>query len=134
MPGEEMDDQFREIRKGERDQVLGFAKERGCDIEPMTLRHHLSLAVYRDGQQVAAGLCVETQPTQFVIEVVNQDGVDQALIAELADRCLRKVQAVGISSARLHSPSDISTQTIWDQANWLDRIEETPPIAETQAA
>eukprot|EP00752_Nemacystus_decipiens_P014077 g12513.t1 len=88
-----MDHQFREIRKGERDQVLGFAKGLGCEIEPKALHHHLSLAMIRDGQQVAAALCVEAQPKQFLIEVINNEGVDQALIAELADRCLRKLLA-----------------------------------------
>ena len=53
---------------------------------------------------------------------------------ELADRCLRKVQAEGIASARINSHAPTATQTIWQSANWLDRIEETSPPPEQQAA
>ena len=130
MPGEEMDYQFREIRKHERDQVLEFAKAQGCEIKAQTLRHHLSLTVKSAGELVAAALCLEDPATQFVIEIVTPEGDDQALALELADRCLRKMQAEGIASARLHSASQSSTKTLCKQANWLDRIEETPPPAE----
>lgn len=122
-----MEQRFREIRKGERDAVLGFAKERGCDIKPQTLRHNLSLMVKADDGLIAVALCVEQAPDHFVVEIAHGDKADDALIAELADRCLRKMQSDNIASARIHSPAETATQTIWQQANWLDRIEVTPP-------
>jgi len=122
-----MDYRFREIRKGERAQVLDFAKGQGCTPKPATLHHHLSLMAKADGQLVAAALCLETQPAQFVIELVHDEGMDDALITELADRCLRKVQSENITSARLNSPNATATQALWTATNWLDRIEETPP-------
>ncbi|MEO0475968.1 MAG: hypothetical protein AAF085_08390 [Planctomycetota bacterium] len=122
-----MEHRFREIRKGECDAVLGFAKEQGCAIKPETLHHHLSLAVKAEDDLVAAALCVEIEPDHFVIEIAHKDAAEDTLITELADRCLRKVQAQGIASARIKSPTDTATQTIWQYTNWLDRIEETPP-------
>ena len=100
-----MDYRFREIRKGERAQVLDFAKGHGGTPKPEALRHHLSLMAKVDGQLVAAALCLETQPAQFVIEIVHDDGMDDVLITELANRCLRKVQSENITSARINSPS-----------------------------
>jgi hypothetical protein len=130
-----MDHQFREIRKGERENVLGFAKEQGSAIKPETLRHHMSLVVKADDDTfVAAGLCVERSPAQYVIEISHGENVDDALITELTDRCLRKMQSEGIASARINSPAKEATQTIWDQANWLDRIQETPPPTEESSA
>lgn len=122
-----MDYQFREIRKGERADVLEFAKAQGCTPEPETLHHHLSLVANAEGNCVAAALCLELEDARFVIEIVHDEGADEALITELADRCLRKVQSEGIASAKLQSPLEDSTQTLWRQTNWLDRIEETPP-------
>ena len=123
-----MDYRFREIRKGECAAVLRFAKDRGSDLKPQTLRHNLSLAVKADDDNlVAAALCVEQTPAHFVIEIAHIDNVEEAMIAELTDRCLRKMQAEGIASARINSPAKAATQTIWDQANWLDRIKETAP-------
>ena len=130
-----MDHRFREIRKGEREAVLGFAKDQGSEIKPEMLRHHMSLVVKADDDSLlAAALCVEQSPAQFVIEIAHGPGVDDALIAELTDRCLRKMQSEGIASARISSPAEAATQTIWDQANWLDRIQETPPLAEVASA
>ena len=122
-----MDHRFREIRKGERDAVLAFAKEQGCAIKPETLRHHLSLGVKAEDDLVVAALCVEIEPDQFVIEIAHTGNAEDALITELADRCLRKVQSQGIASARIKSPTETATKTIWQCTNWLDRIEETPP-------
>ena len=135
MPGEEMDYQFREIRKGERADVLQLATAQGCTIEPDTLLHHLSLTAEAEGNIVAFALCLDQAGQQFVVEIVNIDGkADEALTTELADRCLRKVQSEAIGAARLSSPTEQPTNTIWEQTNWLDRIQETPPPAETQAA
>lgn len=126
-----MDYRFREIRKGERAAVLGFAKGLGSELTSKTLRHNLSLAVKADDDNiVAVALCIEQAPAQFVIEIAYVDNIDDALIAELTDRCLRKMQSEGIASARINSPGKAATQTIWDQANWLDRIQETPPATE----
>lgn len=123
-----MDYRFREIRKSERAQVLDFAKAQGCKTpEPQTLHHHLSLMAKADGQLVAAAMCIETKPAQFMIEIVHGDTADTALITELADRCLRKVQSENITSARINSPHATATQQLWTATNWLDRIEETPP-------
>lgn len=127
MPGEEMDYQFREIRKGECTSVLAFASEQGCKVESKALRHHLSLTVKSSGELAAVALCIEQKHSQYVIEIAQRESLDQALITELTDRCLRKMQSQGIASARINSPSQEATQSIWQQANWLDRIEETPP-------
>jgi len=126
MPVEEMDYRFREIRKGECEAVLAFAKTNGAEHEASGLYHHLSLVAWKDGELAAAALCIEHQPNRFVIEIVHREGDEQALITELADRCLRKVQSEGIASARLNSPAPTATQTIWQRTNWLDRIQETP--------
>ena len=83
---------------------------------------------------IAAALCVEQSPAQFVIEIVHADNAEDALVTELADRCLRKMQSEGIASARINSHAQTATQTIWQSANWLDRIEETSPPPEPQAA
>lgn len=133
-PAGEMDYRFREIRKGEREAVLGFVKERGCTIEPQTLHHHMSLMVRADDNLVAAALCLEQAPAQFVIEIAHADGVDDTLITQLTDRCLRKMQSERIASARINSPAQTATQTIWQSANWLDRIKETPPDDSTAAS
>ena len=125
-----MDHRFREIRKEERDAAIDFAKEQGCAIKPETLRHHLSLVVKAEEDLVAAALCVEVESNRFAIEIAHAGSVEDALITELADRCLRKVQAQGIASARINSPTETATQTIWQCTNWLDRIEETPPPAD----
>lgn len=122
-----MNYQFREIRKGERTSVIAFAEDQGCNIAPKSLRHHLSLTVRSVDELVAAALCVEQEHNQYIIEITHRDGFDQALITELTDRCLRKIQSQGIASARINSPSQEATQSIWKQTNWLDRIEETPP-------
>ena len=94
-----------------------------------------------DDEFVAAAMCLEQAQDQFVVEIVHGDKADDALITELADRCLRKMQSENIASARIQSPAETATQTIWQQANWLDRIDVTPPPgvvpadeASTQAA
>ncbi|MFN3167485.1 MAG: hypothetical protein ACE37H_10525 [Phycisphaeraceae bacterium] len=124
---------FHEVRKGECERVIAFADERGCAVKPETLRHHLSLVAEVGDQTVAAALCVEIEPGKHVIEIVAGGGEpEQALLTELADRCLRKVQAEAIASARLHSPDSGPTDAIWSRTNWLDRVEETPPpVVET---
>lgn len=122
-----MDYQYREIRKSERAGVLAFAQANGGSPKRESLHHHLSLGAKKDGEFAAAALCIEQQPGQFVIEIVHRAGIEQSLITELADRCLRKVQAEGIASARLSSPVESATQTIWQQSNWLSGIKETPP-------
>jgi len=129
-----MDYQFREIRKGERASVLELAKAQGCTIEPDTLKHHLSLTAENGGDIVALALCLQQDNHQFVIEIVNvAPDAEEALNTELADRCLRKVQSEAIGAARLSSPTEQPTQTIWTQKNWLDKIQETPPPAESPA-
>lgn len=121
---------FREVRKGERDAVIAFAAEHGSAVSLDTLRHHLSLAVESDGDLLVAALCVEKRPGQFVLEiVVGTPAADQALLTELADRCLRKVQAQDIASARIQSQTGEPTEAICTQANWLDRVAETAPPA-----
>lgn len=129
-----MDYRFREIRKGERDQVIEFATGHGLSYVPTSLHHHLSLVAQSDGELVAAALCIETEPGQFVIEIVHRDDSADALITELTDRCLRKVQSENITSARINSPDAEATQALWTATNWLDRIEETPPPEATEAA
>jgi hypothetical protein len=128
-----MDYRFREIRKGECPDVIAFAKTNGAAIKPEALHHHLSLGAKKDGELAAAALCIEHQPHQFVIEIVHREGVEQSLVTELADRCLRKVQSEGIASARISSPAESATQTIWQQTNWLNDIQETPPPTEADA-
>ena len=122
-----MDYRFREIRKGECAEMLAFAKTNGCSAEPTQLHPHLSLVAKKDGEVAAAALCLEQQPHQFVIEIVHREGVERELVTELANRCFRKVQSEGISSARINSPAEDATQTIWQSTNWLDRIQETAP-------
>ena len=130
-----MDYRFREIRKGECAEVLAFAKANGCSAEPTQLHHHLSLVAKKDAELAAAAMCVEQQPNQFVIQIVHREGVERELVTELANRCFRKVQSEGISSARINSPAATATQTIWQSTNWLDRIQETsPPPGESEAA
>lgn len=119
---------FYEVRKGECERVVAFASEHNCQIAPETLRHHLSLVVEAESQTVAAALCVERELGQLVIEIISANSEpDQALLTELADRCLRKVQAEAITSTRLHSTTEQPTDMIWSQTNWLDRVAETPP-------
>ena len=129
MPAEEMDYRFQEIRKGECAAVIDFAAAQGCETDRASLRHHLSLTVKSAGELIAVAMCVEKEPARFVIEIAHQEGFDEALIAELADRCLRKVQSAGIASARFSSPVEASTKSLWKQTNWLDRIAETPPAS-----
>jgi len=130
-----MDYRFREIRKGECANVLAFAKDNGAVLDPKALRHHLSLGAKKDGNFAAVALCIEQQPNQFVIQIVHREGVEQALITELADRCLGKVQSGDIALARISSPTESATQTIWKQSNWLDGIQETsPPSDEAERA
>lgn len=123
---------FREIRKGERDAVLAFAKTHGCTVEPSQLWHHLSLAVEDEGQIIAAALCLHQKTGQVTIEIVaDESTMDEVLISELADRCLRKVQAKDIASARLHSATEAPANAIWSQNNWLDQVQETAPPGAT---
>lgn len=125
---------FHEVRKNEREAVLAFVAEHGSAVRLDSLRHHLSLTVEAEGELVAAALCLEPQPNQFVIEIVVGDAaVDEALLKELADRCLRKVQAQDIAAARLRSPAGESAERIWTSANWLDQIEESPPPEHDEA-
>lgn len=119
---------YREIRKGERQAVLAFATGHGCHLKKGELSHHLSLAVEKGDRLVAAALCVSEGSEQFVIELVADEAeIDQDHIAELADRCLRKVQAEDIGAARLHSANEGPENMLWSSANWLDQIEETAP-------
>lgn len=129
-----MDYQFSEIRKSARDKMLGFAREQGCHVDPEQLRHHLSLSAWCEGELAAAALCVERNPAQFAIEIISLDKTDDALVAELVDRCLRKMQAQRIMSARIGGPSPASTKAVWDHAGWLDKIQETPPPADALSA
>lgn len=131
MPGEEMDYQFREIRKGECIDVLAFAAMQGSRPSAKSLRHHLSLSAFAGDDLVAAAMCVEEELGQFGIRLVHSEDFDQALTHELIDRCLRKMQTEGIASARVTSPTECLAQHVWTQANWLDRIEETPPPQST---
>ena len=71
----------------------------------------------------------------MVIELVaGAAGGDQSLITELTDRCLRKVQAEGIASARIHSLTQEPTDTIWAQTNWLSTIDEAAPPEQVEPA
>jgi len=125
---------FHEVRKGECGRVIAFAAERGCAVQAEALRHHLSLVVESGDATVAAALCVQREPGQHVIEiVVGEDEPSEALLTELADRCLRKVQAESIASARLRSPDSGPTDAIWSQTNWLERVKETPPAGHDAA-
>ena len=76
---------FREIRKGECVKVLEFAKAHGCTVESQALHHHLSLVAKKEGELVAAAMCVEQQPCQFTIEIVHHEGAEPSLITELTD-------------------------------------------------
>lgn len=121
--------QFKEVRKGQRGAMLAFAAEHGCKLKPGQLFHALSLAMESGGELVAAALSLEREPGRIVIEiVVGKEGLDPSLLTELANRCLRKVQALHIASVRLHSQTPEPTEGIWSQTNWLNRIEQaTPP-------
>lgn len=119
---------FKEVRKGERSSVLAFARKNGCMATRSQLRHHMSLAVEKDGEIVAVALCLEQQQGQSTIQIVSaKDSADEGLIQELTDRCLRKVQSGDIAAARLQSPCEASAENIWTNANWLDKIKETAP-------
>jgi hypothetical protein len=128
--------QFREIRKGECADVIAFAKEHGCEIDHDRLLHHMSLTVKADDELAATAMCIEQASGQIAVTMVHRDGFDHALIAELADRCLRKVQSAGIGAARLTSSADASTASLWQQTNWLDHIQDTAnePTAEALLA
>lgn len=131
MPGEEMDYRFSEIRKSARGRMLGFAKDQGCQVDPAHLRHHMSLAAWIEDELAAVALCVERGPAQFAVEIISPEGTEYALIAELANRCLRKMQAQRIMSTRLEGSSDDSTKAVWEDAGWLEKIQETPPPEES---
>ena len=120
---------FREVRKGEREAVLGFAEEQGLAAKADALRHDMSLVVTDEqGQTAAAALCMSDERGRLVVEIVTRGAeTDPALASELADRCLRKVQACAVGSARLHSPAKQPAESILSDANWLDSILETPP-------
>lgn len=120
---------FREVRKGERAEVLSFAQAHGLTAEHRGLRHQLSLvATDGGGGLVAAALCMNGNNGRLVIEIISSEPApDESMINELADRCLRKVQAEGIGSARLHSPTGTPTDLIWSQNDWLDTIQDAPP-------
>lgn len=119
---------FREIRKGEREAVLTFANRHGLKLMPGDLCHHLSLTVERGDQIIAAALCIQHDAGQVVVEIVVGDSdIDESLIGELADRCLRKVQSEDIAAARIHSPTKQPTEALWSSASWLNQVEETAP-------
>ena len=126
---------FHEVRKSECGSAVRFAQEQGCALPKGPLRHHLSLVAESEGETVAVALSIEVRPGQYVVEIaVGEAQTDEALLTELADRCLRKVQAHAIASVRLHSPGEGPTQAIWSQTSWLDRVEETPPTEPTDPA
>lgn len=134
-----MDKQYRfhEVRKGERERVLAFARDNGCKPgDTKGMRHHLSLVAEQDGEIAAVALCLDGEAGRVLVEIVTGPGdTDETLVTELADRCMRKVQAEDIGAARLNSPSRKPTETIWTHKNWLNQIEETaPPNADAGAA
>lgn len=131
MPGEEMDYRFSEIRKSARGRMLGFAKDQGCQVDPAHLRHHMSLAAWTEGGLAAVALCVERNPAQFAVEIILSEKAEDALVAELANRCLRKMQAQKIMSIRLGGSSERSTKAVCEHAGWLENIQETPPPEES---
>lgn len=120
---------FREVRKGERADVLAFAGAHGLTLERKVFRHHLSLlALDAAGDTLAAALYLEDPQGHHYVEIVTaSDEVAQSLVNELADRCLRKVQAQSIGTTRLYCPAEVPAQAMLADANWLDKIEETPP-------
>lgn len=119
---------FREVRKGECEAVLAFARANGFAADAKDLHHHLSLALESQGELAAVALCLDDKQGRFQIEIVKAGAeLDESLANELADRCLRKVQSASIGAARLVSPAQDPAESILTQANWLDRIEETPP-------
>lgn len=120
---------FREVRKGERADVLAFAGANGLSLDSKVFRHHLSLiALDSSGGTLAAALYLEdTEGHHFVEIVTASDDVAQSLVNELADRCLRKVQSQSIGTTRLYCPAEAPAQAMLADANWLDKIQETPP-------
>lgn len=114
---------FREIRVGELEKAVGFAGEHGCAVEAKQVRHPLSLDVRADEKTVAVALCVEETPGQYTVRLAMDDGLDDADLPRLAaDTILRKMQAVGIGTARVGAVENETTDRLWSQTNWLDRI------------
>lgn len=120
---------FREVRSGERDEVLAFARQHGFELGEARLKHHLSLVTLdEDKQIIAASLCTVDPDGRFVIKVLSDaEQADEALVQEMANRCLRKVQSQTIGIARINSPSDQPAEALLAKAGWLDRIQETAP-------
>ena len=123
---------FREVRKSEAGDVLMYATAQGVDLGQSKLKHHLSLiAVDEDKQVVAAALCLVDKDGRHNIAVLsNPELQDDEQVHELTHRCLRKMQSQTIGSARINSPSAQPAEGILTQSNWLDQIEETPPLDE----
>lgn len=114
---------YREVRLGDVEDALAFAKEHGSTAEPGQLRHTYSLGVKTDDQPAGYALTLEPQPGQFVVELVLTDtAVERGLGQPMADAVLRKLSAAGIDTARLRFLNDGETDRLWQATNWLDRV------------
>lgn len=129
--------QFREIRMHDIADALAFADELGLSIKPAELCHNLSLLVKQDGEIVAAGLCTQPQPGRYALRIALSPGdpdTTDALAHDLADRALSKMQSKGIGALRVTSAVAEQEATLWEQTNWLERIEPVlPPGCEPEA-
>lgn len=87
----------------------------------------MSLVATANDEIVAAALCIEAEDRRYRIQIIREESADSELIAELTDRCLRKMQSNGIAMARIESEDEGLADELWAATSWLGRIEETPP-------
>jgi len=123
--------QFRELRLHDIPEALAFASGHGLSITPQQLSHHLSLLVKLDDAIVAVALCTQLQPgrfnVRFAVDPADDPATSDALTSELADRVLRKLQAVGIGTARVNATLPQQEDNFWLQNNWLEQIQPVLP-------
>ncbi len=115
--------EFREIRRGEADQALAFARTLGSELSRQALVPRLSLlAVNSAGQVLGCALHHRDAGARPTVTVRLCDAAHPGLARLLIDRALRKAAAAGLSTTHVHLPDDPVAAATWSQADWLARL------------
>lgn len=117
---------FREIRIGDLDQALAFAKGQGGAADGKQVLHHLSLTASDDGETLGCALCVEDGAGLMTVELyLGDSAAQQGLGKPLADTVLRKMQAAGVGAVRIVAADESECDRLYGLSNWMDRVPES---------
>lgn len=126
-------EQIREIRRHELDEVIDFAHQHGSAIEASGVHPALSVLARDEAGAPRGAALLRATGTHATLEVVTAEEAGDAeggLTRRLIDKALSRMRCRHVHRCSIRFPRDDTAERLWRAARWTaDTAPETPRAA-----